>query len=64
MVSLSVQVVQYRLELAQKLSEKAGWRVLHLNQHAVATAMDRHTSTTVMKPPVASIMLETASAKL
>ena len=63
-VSLPLQVVQYRLELAQKLAQGAGWRVLQLNQHAVATAVDRHTSTALMKPPVASILLETASAKL
>ena len=63
-MSLHVQVVQYRLELAQKVAKSAGWRVLQLNQHAVATAVDRHTSTALMKPPVASIMLETTSAKL
>ena len=62
--SLHVQVVQYRLELAQKVAKGAGWWVLQLNQHAVATAVDRHMSTALMGPPVASVVLETTSAKL
>ena len=63
-MSPHVQVVQYRLELAQKVAKGAGWQVLQLNQHAVATAVDRHTSTALMRPPVASVVLETTSAKL
>ena len=63
-VSPPLQVVQYRLQLAQKIAQGAGWRVLQLNQHAVDTVMDRHTSMALMKPPVESILLETVSTKL
>ena len=63
-MTLHVQVVQYRLELAQKVAKGAGWCALQINQHAVATAVDRHTSTALMRPPVACVVLQITSAKL